>query len=723
MAGITVHMVANAHLDPVWLWTWPAGLDEALNTCRTACDLLDDYPELVFTRGEAWVHEQVRRLDPGLFERVRRHAAAGRWQAVNGWWVQPDCNLPSAESFRRHAEVGGRWFREHLGVEVTVGYNVDSFGHCATLPRFLRQAGMDSYVFMRPGAHEQALPADLFLWRSPDGAEILACRLNHGYPAPSLKALEANLRKALDGADPRLGHAMCFYGIGDHGGGPTRKQIEWIREHRDYAAGVELRFSHPRAFFDAVEPGRGRLPAFTGELHYHAVGCYSVVHGLKQEMRRAEDLLAQAGRLARARGTADRADVRERLDRAWERVLFNQFHDVLGGSSIAGACEHARDELGLAKTLAREVAVEALRLRAAELPPCQRQRVVLANASDRRARGPVEFEPWLGWERIRLPLRLTDAAGRPVRFQRVAAEAAAECVCRLLAEADVPALGEAVLEIHQDREEAFPSQVSAAPGALESSALRVELSDSGVGAAAPAGGPPALGPGGVRLAAFVDRTDTWSHGADGYARSPLDGFFAGVGGGWTVTESGPLRAAAAREFRLGGAALLWQALVSAGQAALRLRLRLCWQGADRVVKLLVPAGFRPARRLDGCPGGEVPRELDGREYPVRDFVALEGLGASLAVVTPDAYGADVLPDGTIRLTLLRCPPYAYHEPFRLPSPDLLHPRTDQGVHEYAITLLPGRSLDLEAVRDEAARLALPVWMMESTKGMRDRRGL
>ena len=112
---ITVHMIGNAHLDPVWLWRWPAGVGEALATCRTACDLLDDEPDVVFTRGDAWLYERVEALDPGLFARIKAHVAAGRWAVVGGWYVQPDCNLPLAASFRKHMEIGRRHAREKLG--------------------------------------------------------------------------------------------------------------------------------------------------------------------------------------------------------------------------------------------------------------------------------------------------------------------------------------------------------------------------------------------------------------------------------------------------------------------------------------------------------------------------------------------------------------------------------------------------------------------------------
>ena len=110
-----VHLILNSHLDPVWLWRRAQGLDEVLGTARTACDLLDQYPRLIITRGEMWFYENVEKCDPALFERIRRHVATGRWRIVGGWYVQPDCNLTGEHAFAKHHEFGSRYFREKFG--------------------------------------------------------------------------------------------------------------------------------------------------------------------------------------------------------------------------------------------------------------------------------------------------------------------------------------------------------------------------------------------------------------------------------------------------------------------------------------------------------------------------------------------------------------------------------------------------------------------------------
>ncbi|MBQ6352855.1 MAG: alpha-mannosidase, partial [Lentisphaeria bacterium] len=100
-----VHIILNSHLDPAWLWNKEQGMDEVVATARTACDLLDDYPEIFITRGEAWFYEVLEFCAPDIYERVKKHVASGRWQVVGNWYIQPDCNQPSPESFAMQAEV------------------------------------------------------------------------------------------------------------------------------------------------------------------------------------------------------------------------------------------------------------------------------------------------------------------------------------------------------------------------------------------------------------------------------------------------------------------------------------------------------------------------------------------------------------------------------------------------------------------------------------------
>ncbi|MGB9624407.1 MAG: alpha-mannosidase, partial [Phycisphaerae bacterium] len=147
---VTVHLVFNAHIDPVWLWPWQSGVDALLSTCRSACDRLDRHQDLHFTRGEAWAYNEIERIDPALFERIREYIRAGRWHVGNGWWIQPDCNGPSAFGLDQQIKLGKEYCLARFGFFPRTAYNADSFGHAASLPGLLRANGQDRYVFMRP---------------------------------------------------------------------------------------------------------------------------------------------------------------------------------------------------------------------------------------------------------------------------------------------------------------------------------------------------------------------------------------------------------------------------------------------------------------------------------------------------------------------------------------------------------------------------------------------
>ena len=167
-----VHLIGNAHLDPIWLWRWQEGCGEVLQTFRSALDRLNEYPDFVFTCSSAAYYKWVEEIDPDMFEEIKTRVKEGRWVPVNGWWVQPDCNMPSAESFARLALYSQLYYNEKFGRICKTAYNVDSFGHSGMLPQIIKNGGMTAYVMMRPGAHENAEIPNMFMWESLDGTQI-----------------------------------------------------------------------------------------------------------------------------------------------------------------------------------------------------------------------------------------------------------------------------------------------------------------------------------------------------------------------------------------------------------------------------------------------------------------------------------------------------------------------------------------------------------------------
>lgn len=694
-----VHIVLNSHLDPVWLWDKSAGMDEVIATARTACNMLDDYPEIFITRGEAWFYDVLESCAPDVYARVKSYVADGRWQVVGNWYIQPDCNQPSADSFRRQAEISRPTF-EKLGVKPSVGYNVDSFGHAATLPDFYRGCGVDSYIMRRPGMHEMKLPGNLFKWVSPNGSAVTVARIFSYNTTGRLVNLDRNIDQALAMALSGVGHALCMIGAGDHGGGPTRREIEYILAHRQWKKDVELVFSHPRAFFDAVAASGVELPVVTTELQQHAIGCYTVMHDIKSEHRRAEELIAQAENLL-ARHRADGpADAEATLLKAKKALLFNEFHDLLGGCSINRAMRTSLAELGGAWSSVKELIDYTLhRAENRAAKPDELQRAVFCNLAARDHKGIVEFNPWLGYYppvTMRPNLEFLDEAGDPIAWQSLPGESASLRSHKIALALDIPANGRRVVRIKYSPDGA--QLHGASPKGAEKpvrNAVRALR---------------------ARLDVIDDPSDTWSHDMTRYPGKAKYSWQVGRGK-FRPVANGELLQVAARKWSCPAGEFELEARVCRCEpAAVRCKLRVYWNGRQELAKLRFKPPFRITQVRAGAPGGTIDRKADNRELPFYNFVSLAGEnGDAFTVVSRDVYGCDVTRRGELRLTLLRSPYYAHHDP-RVVADGADFPVCDRGMHEFEFTVFSGAPFDAETIADEVCRQSKPVHFTESTLG-------
>ncbi|HEY3378483.1 MAG TPA: glycoside hydrolase family 38 C-terminal domain-containing protein [Armatimonadota bacterium] len=692
----TIHLIGQAHIDPIWLWPWQSGLDEVLATCRSACDLLDEYPQFIFTRGEAWSYAAIERADPALFARIRQHVVAERWEIVGGWWIQPDCNLPSGFAFERQLGIGKRYLLDRFGQFPRIGYNVDSFGHAATLPGYLQSAGQDCYIMMRPEAHEMTLPARLFRWRGYDGGpEVTTFRIAGPYNADKMTPDFGHLRHALSALPAGITDTMCFVGVGDHGGGPTETLIRWVIEHEHALEGCRIVFSSPSRFFRAIAAQAATLPLVTGELQHHAIGCYSVHRPIKTAVRQAEHLLYQA-ELMHAKETPADAATTHRLDEAWERVCFNQFHDTLGGTCIPSAYPQVYAQLGHASAVADDLLQYTLRQKMNTLPDDPQQRVVLYNASDRAYTGYTEFEPW-----ARAPQRLLDEAGHLIPFQLLSGESQLSGKNRLLFRIDM-APGE-MRALRLDYHEMTPAD---APPLASTHDLTVDTTAAQF--IFPTGRKLPF----PRLDLIEDRSDNWSHGLDRYAEGPI------ISPRWhaaCVLEDGPLLTASLQHGTIGQSTLqaVWRQY--AGEPFVELRLQVHWRERFSLLKMTLPLPSPVANRRDGILGGKLERENAGCERPLRDWTHFQlDDETSFAIVSPDTYALDATPQ-RVRLTLLRSAILTHHDPGHGNRPD--GTVSDQGVHHFRFRFYYGASITTDLLEAHSLMLQRPLLAGDLTRGM------
>ena len=348
----TLYMIGNAHLDLVWLWQWQEGYQEVKATFRSVLDRMKEYDDFFFTSSFTATYEWVEENEPAMFEEIKERIQEGRWALVGGWWVQPDCNVPGGESFVRQGLYAQRYFKEKFGVTATTGYNVDSFGHNGMLPQILKKSGMENYVFMRPGRHEKGIESETFVWRAKDGSEVTAFRIPFEYCTWPKEIREHVLRCAGE-IKEKDGMIMCFYGVGNHGGGPTKQNIDSLHAMNKEEGFPTLTLSTPDQYFKAVKESRKNLPVVTGDLLHHSSGCYSVHSEIKRLNRRAENRLIMAEKMSvAAKCWSNGKYPHEEFTRGWKNVLFNQFHDIMAGTSLEPAYEDARESYGEALHIA-----------------------------------------------------------------------------------------------------------------------------------------------------------------------------------------------------------------------------------------------------------------------------------------------------------------------------------------------------------------------------------
>ncbi len=678
----TVHMIGNAHLDPVWLWSKIDGIDAVLATARSACDRLDEYPEFIFTSSTSWFHKQIELMDSWLFERIKVFVESGRWQLVSPSVVEPDCNLPSEESFRKQFEFGQRYFKEKFGAVSTVGYNIDSFGHCAYLPRFMAEAGIDSYVFMRPAANEKQLPANLFRWQSPDGHEVKAFRISDGYLTLEEAAdISGHIEKSLENMPNGVEHTMCFFGVGDHGGGPTKAQIEWILENRNAIDGVQLIISHPRAFFDAIAGDMDKLPVVKGELQYHAIGCYSVERRIKAAMRKAEAEVIRAENVKDLLGEFVPEDFEVKLAQAWQQVLFNQFHDIAGGTCLAKDNLLASSLINAAKAQAEFLTTVVTRRAFRSQTEPGVHKIVILNPAKNDFEGYLEHEPWLQF-RGQTKIELFDEQGGNVCFQEIACDGFVGGLRRLLFNVKVDAESYRILKLVETKNVTISTEkanIEKQPAVLfENDKVSANLSHGAVVV------------NGWRLGLEIidDPTDTWTHNKDRFDGKKLGSFdFKSA----ETVETGPIRKALKLSSEFDRSRIFCTASIIDGESALRLKLSVVWAQTRQLLKLTMKAPSKIVNRSDMVSGGVINRAIDGREYPIAGGVAVECLDSQLAVFCPDVFSGSI-DDSKIAFTLLRSPFSAHHDPIDFAErPD--QPVCDQGNANFDLILHFDKSIE------------------------------
>jgi len=733
----TIHMIANAHLDPIWLWRWQEGCNEALQTFRSALDRMKETPGFVFTCSSASYYQWVEEIDPAMFAEIQQAVKEGKWVPVNGWWVQPDCNMPSGESFARHALYSQLYYHEKFGVTCKTGYNVDSFGHNAMIPQLLKQGGMNAYVMMRPGMHENAeIPQNAFWWESPDGSRVLNYRIPRGYGCSGSDSLDDNIEFYQQRSE-EAGHGMMlFYGVGNHGGGPTKADLAHLVEVMKQEGFESLEFSSPDQFFADLVQAELDLPVWKDDLQHHASGCYSATSLVKQLNRKVEQSLyfAEVFDTAAAKQFGLQAAT-EKLKEAWQDVAFNQFHDIMCGCSIMEAYDDVRDTMGHARTIADRLANKAM------LQFTRRIDTWVPGCSDPteevRHRGiPMEFPRpvvvfnALGFER-EIPVQammksacVEDADHNPVAFQNVqASRFDGPNPKDTLFTAKVPAMGYALywLWTYRPTAPAF-AETGVAGGEMdgaifiENEFLRAEFDHATGG-----------------IAKLIDKqagrtvnaetlaiptvindivADTWAH--DIFKFHDIKGTMQLER--IRLIEDGPVRALVEVKHSFGKSTLVQRFSLAAGQKKLTVDAKALWNEDFTMLKLPLPLQGTDEISTYEIPNGFLKRPCNGEEEPGLNWADVTvtdeaGKRHGIAVMSDSKYSYDA-PGAAIRLTALRNVIFADHCAAR---PDREFNFTDEGLQRFTWAIYPHEGeAEQSGVVFEAASLNSPPFVVQES---------
>ncbi len=339
-------LTGHAHIDMNWMWSYQETVAVTLATFHTMCDIMDAYPEFTFTQSQGSVYEITEKHDPELMERIRKHIDEGRWEVAATSWVETDKNMPSGESMLRHIEYTRTYLRDVWGVkDFDIDFVPDTFGHALTIPEIDAFGGVKYMYHCRGNARDELL----YRYRAASGREILVLREANWYNAGITPQIASGLMEVVRRSGG-LKTGMVVYGVGDHGGGPTRRDVERAIDMMRWPIYPSIRFGGLRDYFREAESIRDRLPVVTEEINFFAPGCYTTQSRIKRANRRSEAALYDTEALAAlAEQKTSYRMPKKQMEETWRKVLFTHFHDILTGSCVQDSREYA---MGLYQTAA-----------------------------------------------------------------------------------------------------------------------------------------------------------------------------------------------------------------------------------------------------------------------------------------------------------------------------------------------------------------------------------
>ncbi|AXC11693.1 Alpha-mannosidase [Acidisarcina polymorpha] len=711
----TLHLTGNSHIDAAWLWPWTETVDAVKRTFGTAAQLMNEYPSYTYTQSAAQYNQWMADKYPALNDQIKQRLAEGRWEIVGGMWIEPDLNMPDGESLVRQLLVGQATFKKLYGVTTRIGWNPDSFGYNWQLPQIYKRSGLDYFVTQKMTWNDtNQLPFKLFWWESPDGSKVLTY-FPHDYANNNLNPvrLSADLATARE-RSPGMTEMMDLYGIGDHGGGPTRSVLDeglhWMEPGKVVP---KMEFGTAQPFFSKVEkqinpdsptwnyvsiakgdtklpaPAAGQMsiPTWKDELYfeYHR-GVMTTQADHKRNMRESEEWLLNAEKYSSLAWLDGRPYPAAELTDAWKQVLFNQFHDLAAGSGIGIIYKEAQRDYDRVRWTANETSHGALETLEAKVD------------TRTKAGVPVFVFNSLAWERsgevavdVELPssaesLSVLDNHGKVLPSKVISHEPGTNRYHVMVQAGMVPSIGYKVLQVVPGTR-SFDSDLKANGTTIENSALRVTV-DPQTGCITSIFDKKAnfetlaAGACGNELQAFKDTPkdyDAWNIDPGTLDQPPT---LIHAVDSVKVVESGPMRASIQVARTWQSSKFVQEISLDAGGDEVKVTNDIDWHETHVLLKAAFPVAATSDNATYEIPYGTISRpttrnnswEKAKFEVPALRWGDLGNAQQGLSLINESKYGYDAV-GNVLRLSLLRSPVW--------PDPD-----ADREHHHFVYALYP-----------------------------------
>jgi alpha-mannosidase len=653
----------------------------------------------------AQTYEWMQEKYPDIYHQIEQRVKEGRWEIIGGMWVEPDLNMPDGESLVRQILIGKRYFQKNFGVDVKIGWNPDSFGYNYQLPQIYKKSGMDYFVTQKlMWAHEfTTFPYKFFWWQAPDGSRLLTY-FPHDYAdgidAEPMGSQVATWMPSIYGSKiPDSPEMMHLYGVGDHGGGPTRVMLDHADQLRSSdAIFPKLQFSFARDFFSDMEKKLPtmQVPTWDGELYfqYHR-GVFTTQAETKRRIRRSEENVLNAEKFASIALLYGQRYPQELMTQTWKNLLFDHFHDIMPGSGIAVNYLDAKRNLENVDRAANDVTRASLEELAAHVnTQGEGIPLLLFNSLSWPRTAVTEVEVQLSAPSRQI--EVVDSKGKLAETQLLSLDSETHRA-RFLLSSSTPSLGyQAYFVRAASSAPSVSSTLKASADTLENEHIRVKIDPqtgcmtslfdkrSGTESLAPAetdtGGPKNSICGNL-LQTFVDNPkqwDAWNIDAD-FEKQHWDLDKADE---VKLVESGPLRSVIRVKNHFQNSTFVRDVIVYAGVPRVDVKMQAEWHEKHILLKVAFPVSALSDKATYEIPYGSVerpttrntPAEQAQFEVPAYRWADLSDAKHGLSLLNDSKYGYDAK-GNVLRLSLLR-------------SPEWPDPHADEGHHEFTYSVYP-----------------------------------